>query len=36
VQEIAGLSSLEDTFSHFAEERNAEDTVAGIIGAMRA
>jgi ABC-2 type transport system ATP-binding protein len=36
VQETAGLSSLEDTFSHFAEERNAEDTVAGIIGAMRA
>lgn len=36
VQQIAGLTSLEDTFSHFAEEQNAEETVAGIVGAMRA
>ncbi len=35
VQELAGLTSLEDTFSHFAEERDAEETVAAIIGAMR-
>jgi ABC-2 type transport system ATP-binding protein len=35
VQQIAGLTSLEDTFSHYAEEQNAEETVAAVVGAMR-
>jgi ABC-2 type transport system ATP-binding protein len=35
VQQMAGLTSLEDTFSHFAEERNAEETVAAIVEAMK-
>ena len=36
VQQVAGLTSLEDTFSHFAEEQNAEETVSAVVGAMRA
>lgn len=35
VQQMAGLTSLEDTFSHYAEEQNAEETVAGILEAIK-
>lgn len=36
LQKITGLASLEDTFSHFVEEQDAEVVVDDIVEAMRA
>ena len=36
LQKITGLPSLEDSFSHFVEEKDAEVLVGDIVEAMRA